>query len=309
MRPVSDAPSEEILDRDTFLTEFKTEAYLQDFYAKVEDPAMQMVLPAKWDECWIFGAGPTIHVAASFRNQAAEVHLADYLPQNRKELSRWCGGRSNFDWSEPLKMILSQEGNSWNDLDEMITLTRQKVHLADYLPQNRKELSRWCGGRSNFDWSEPLKMILSQEGNSWNDLDEMITLTRQKVRGVHHCDCLKSPSIDAPAELQGRFDVVVTIFCVEYCCKTYEEYKKAIKNVADQIAPGGFLVMGGILEETWCAFGGRVFSCLYITRNRCLNALDEAGVRLENDRKCILYEVNDMFVICARKRHPEKVAV
>ncbi|PIO75198.1 hypothetical protein TELCIR_02773 [Teladorsagia circumcincta] len=82
MRPVSDAPSEEVLDRDTFLTEFKTEAYLQDFYAKVEDPAMQMVLTClpnivarigEVERVLDFGAGPTIHVAASFRNQAAEV--------------------------------------------------------------------------------------------------------------------------------------------------------------------------------------------------------------------------------------------
>ncbi|PIO67676.1 hypothetical protein TELCIR_10562, partial [Teladorsagia circumcincta] len=81
MRPVSDAPSEEVLDRDTFLTEFKTEAYLQDFYAKVEDPAMQMVLTClpnivarigEVKRVLDFGAGPTIHVAASFRNQAAE---------------------------------------------------------------------------------------------------------------------------------------------------------------------------------------------------------------------------------------------
>ncbi|KAK6060512.1 NNMT/PNMT/TEMT family protein [Cooperia oncophora] len=156
-----------------------------------------------------FGAGPTIHVAASFRNQASEIYLADYLPQNRKELSRW------------------------------------------------------CEGRSDFDWSVPLKMILTQEGNLWNDLDEMIALTRQKVRGVYHCDCFAKPSVDVPAELQGNFDVVVTIFCVEYCCKNYDEYKNAIKNIADQIRPGGFLVMGGILEETWCAFGGRVCSLAY----------------------------------------------
>ncbi|VDO20236.1 unnamed protein product [Heligmosomoides polygyrus] len=74
-----------------------------------------------------FGAGPTIHVAASFRNNAAEIYLADYLPQNRRELSRWRDGKSDFDWSQPLKMILTQEGNTWNDLDEMVALTRKKV--------------------------------------------------------------------------------------------------------------------------------------------------------------------------------------
>ncbi|VDO21719.1 unnamed protein product [Haemonchus placei] len=255
---MSDLPAKEILDRDTFLTEFRTDAYLQDFYTKVEDPAMQMVLTClpnivarlgNVKRVLDFGAGPTIHVAASFRNQADEIYLADYLPQNRKELSLWCKGRSEFDWSVPLKMILSQEGNSWTDLDQMIALTRQKI----------------CG--------------------------------------VYHCDCFASPSVDLPKQLHGKFDVLVTIFCVEYCCKTYEEYKMAIKNIADQINPGGFLVMGGILEETWCSFGGRVFSCLYITKEMMLNALEEAGLRREDDRKCVMFEVNDMFLICARKRH------
>ncbi|KAK5984235.1 Amine N-MethylTransferase, partial [Trichostrongylus colubriformis] len=197
MRPVSDVPaSQEIIDRDKFLTEFRTDAYLRDFYTKVEDPAMQMVLNClpnivtrlgNVKRVLDFGAGPTIHVAASFRNQATEIYLADYLPQNRKELSLWCEGRSDFDWSEPLKMILSQEGNSWSDLDQMIALTRKKI----------------CG--------------------------------------VYHCDCFASPSVEMPAEMQGTFEVVVTIFCVEYCCKTYEEYKNAIKNIVDQIRPGGTL--------------------------------------------------------------------
>lgn len=60
--------------------------------------------------------------------------------------------------------------------------------------------------------------------------------------------------------------------------------------------------MGGILQETWCSFGGRVFGCLYITKEMMLNALAEADIYLESDRKCIIYEINDMFVICARKR-------
>ncbi|KAK5983069.1 hypothetical protein GCK32_022676, partial [Trichostrongylus colubriformis] len=62
-----------------------------------------------------------------------------------------------------------------------------------------------------------------------------------------------------------------------------------------------YLIMGGILEETWCAFGGRVFNCLYVTKEMMLNALSEAGVHLEESPKCIMFEVNDMFLISARK--------
>ncbi|VDN23499.1 unnamed protein product [Cylicostephanus goldi] len=45
-----------------------------------------------------FGAGPTIHVAASFRNTASEIYLADYLPQNREELNNFSNGfHRNFN--------------------------------------------------------------------------------------------------------------------------------------------------------------------------------------------------------------------
>ncbi|CAI4224801.1 unnamed protein product [Auanema sp. JU1783] len=247
---------ENILDRSTFLEEFKTDAYLEDFYSRIDEPAMQMVLKylpnivariGNINRLLDFGAGPTIHVAACFRNSSDEIYLADYLPQNREELIKWKNGNSQFDWSSTLKIILTQEGQDWTTLDN--------VQL----------------------------------------------LTRKKVRSIHHCDCFANPSLEAPTILLGTFDVVVTIFCIEYCCNTYDEYKSAIKNIADQIKPGGYLVMGGILEETWCSFGGRKFSCLYITKEDMLNALNEAGIRIVKDKKCMMYEINGMFIICARK--------
>ncbi|KHJ93930.1 hypothetical protein OESDEN_06150 [Oesophagostomum dentatum] len=59
--------------------------------------------------------------------------------------------------------------------------------------------------------------------------------------------------------------------------------------------------MGGILEETWCAFGGRTFSCLYVTEENLFSALKEAGLQVENDRKCVFYEIDGMFMVCAKK--------
>ncbi|VDM68334.1 unnamed protein product [Strongylus vulgaris] len=59
--------------------------------------------------------------------------------------------------------------------------------------------------------------------------------------------------------------------------------------------------MGGIFEETWCAFGGRTFTCLYITKENMLSALEDCGLRVEDDRKCFLYEIEGMYMVCARK--------
>lgn len=61
-------------------------------------------------------------------------------------------------------------------------------------------------------------------------------------------------------------------------------------------------MIGGVLEETWCSFGGRKFTCLYVTREMMLNALAEAGLSLVADQKStVLFEINGMFLICAKK--------
>lgn len=64
----------------------------------------------------------------------------------------------------------------------------------------------------------------------------------------------------------------------------------------------GYLVYGGVFEETWCSFGGRKFTCLYITKEIMLDALAQAGLFVEEGRQCVLYEINGMFLVCARKR-------
>ncbi|CAI5450233.1 unnamed protein product [Caenorhabditis angaria] len=249
---IRELDGEKLLDRTTFFTEFSTTAYLEDFYNNVEDPAMQMVLTflpnivarvGKIQKILDFGAGPTIHVAACYRETAEEIYLADYLPQNRQELEKWLAGNSNFDWSHPINMILTREGR---------TLDKK---------------------------------------------EQVLTETRGKIRGVFHCDCFQNPSTECSQELQGQFDVVVTIFCVEYCSNTLDEYYKAIKNIAQNVKSGGYLVYGGILEENWCSFGGRKFTCLYITKEIMLDALAKAGLFIEKDRTCVFYEINGMFMV------------
>ncbi|CAJ0929637.1 unnamed protein product, partial [Mesorhabditis belari] len=245
-----------LLDRSTFHEEWKTDLYLKDFYTKVEDSAMQMVLtflpvvvqrigPVK--RVIDFGAGPTIHVSVCFRNTADELYLADYLPQNRKALQEWFDEKMDFDWSVPLKIIDTREGGNWSNIKNM----------------------------------EPA--------------------ARKKVKGIYHCDCFEDPAIKCSEDLQGTFNVLVTIFCVEYCCNTFDEYKASIKNMSRQIALGGYLVMGGVFEETWCSFGGRNFTCLYITQEMMMEAFKEAGLSMENDKACVLYEVNGMYMVVAKK--------
>uniref|UniRef100_A0A914DM78 Uncharacterized protein n=1 Tax=Acrobeloides nanus TaxID=290746 RepID=A0A914DM78_9BILA len=246
-----------LLDRDSFHTEFDTNAYLKDFYTNIDDPAMQMVLtflphivarlpPQK--TLLDFGAGPTIHVAVCFRNLVEHIYLADYLPQNREELCRW----------------------------------------------------KSC--QSTFDWSSPLKMIATHEGKNWTNLKKLEVETREKVSKILYCNAFENPAVQGPEHVVASFDIVNTIFTLEYCCNTLEEYQKAVKNVIDLVKPGGYFIMGGILEETWCSFGGRKFKCLYITKEFIFGCFRDAGLLVDEDKLCRYLEINGMFMICARKK-------
>uniref|UniRef100_F1L9I4 Methyltransferase n=1 Tax=Ascaris suum TaxID=6253 RepID=F1L9I4_ASCSU len=180
--------------------------------------------------------------------------------------------------------------------------TANNIYLADYLPQNREELLRWLNHTARFDWSTTIKKIATIEGLAWSNVQQMETDAHSKVRGVFHCDCFKRPSVNAPPSLLNKFDVVTTIFCIEYCCNTIDEYKSAVANVAEQVKPGGFLMMGAILKETWCSFGGRKFTCLYIDEELVVSTLRECGFLIDDPHSTCLFNHESILVLCSRKK-------
>ncbi|KAF7638468.1 hypothetical protein Mgra_00002147 [Meloidogyne graminicola] len=256
----------EILNRNHFHEYFNTEAYLKDFYSKIEDPAMQLIifhlpsilarLPLNINYLLDFGSGPTIYVAICFREKAKNIFLSDYLPQNRNELKLWLNGNSNFNWTNVLKLIA--------------------VHEAIPPP-------------------------------SFSDFTKMEQMAREKVRDIIHCDCHISPSIQLNSP--KYFDVITTFLTIEYCCLNKEEYKNAIKRLSALLVPKeGILIMGGVLEKSWCAFGGHRFSCLYIKKEFLLNTLEEAGLEIFKDSigTKLFYERDGIFLLVAKKVIEEK---
>uniref|UniRef100_A0A0K0E3R0 NNMT/PNMT/TEMT family protein n=1 Tax=Strongyloides stercoralis TaxID=6248 RepID=A0A0K0E3R0_STRER len=256
--PISyDPPRDELLDRRTIEKDFSTEAYLNDFYANVDDCAMQMVLNylpqfaariGKKKRLLDFGAGPTIHVPCSFRNYVDEFFLADYLPQNRKELLNWYNNMSNFNWTKPLQMIANCE---------MTDLSKIK---------------------------------------------EMENLSKSKVKAIIHCDAFKDPSINCHTSYKKSFDIITSLFCLEYCTETNEEFKKCISNVLKQLKPGGYYIMGGVMEENWCSFNNKKFVCLYLTEEVLFDALRDAGMDVDNEKETIFINDHGMYMILSKKK-------
>lgn len=60
--------------------------------------------------------------------------------------------------------------------------------------------------------------------------------------------------------------------------------------------------MGGVLEETWCSFGGRKFSCLFLTEELLFEAMRESNLLVDEPQSLIYYNANGVFLVCCKKK-------
>ncbi|HWM21291.1 MAG TPA: guanitoxin biosynthesis pre-guanitoxin forming N-methyltransferase GntF [Ilumatobacteraceae bacterium] len=102
-----------------FDTDWVPSEYLNDYYRSVEADeratiaffvdALRHAEPGQ--PVLLFGVGPTLHHVFLTAGTAAEIHLAEYLPTNLREIERWLAGASGaHDWRPFVEYTLECEG-------------------------------------------------------------------------------------------------------------------------------------------------------------------------------------------------------
>ena len=113
--------------------------YLADYYSGVEPDERQTI--AYFVEAMrhaepgtpilFYGVGPTLHHVFLAAGTASEIHLADYLPANLREIERWLDRDPDaHDWRPFVSYTLTCEGiasPSATQIDQREALTRAKV--------------------------------------------------------------------------------------------------------------------------------------------------------------------------------------
>ncbi|KAI6214666.1 hypothetical protein M3Y94_00295400 [Aphelenchoides besseyi] len=131
----------------------------------------------------------------------------------------------------------------------------EEVYLSDFLTQNLNILENWVTQKDSFDWTAVLKVIARNEGirTEHSILMEMEEKARIAVKngGILHADVHNENVLEQTSTVKSnsQFDILVTIFCLESACRTYEEYSNALKNILRLLRPGGTLILGTVLED------------------------------------------------------------
>jgi hypothetical protein len=117
---------------------FDPRTYLDEYYAQL--PPENLALLGFLVEAFAhvpagglaldFGAGPSLYSAIAAAPHVRELHLCEYAPANRAELTRWLNAEPDaFDWSDTIRAALRAAGQP-DDLSAVQTreaLIRQRV--------------------------------------------------------------------------------------------------------------------------------------------------------------------------------------
>jgi nicotinamide N-methyltransferase len=245
-----------MLTRDDYPDTFDSKAYLSAFYSKIDnEPAMKLVL--------------------------------SQLPAAVERVSRTLCTK---DGSAGGRLLDVGSGPTIHVACAFREKMRE-IYLSDYLAQNRDELNRWLRNDGPFDWGNILHFLALMEGQS-EERPGVEEEARSKVAGILPCDIFQTTVI--PVHVRADFDVVTTFFCIEYATVDSQEYRRAVRNVVGLIKPGGYLIMGGVMNSTWCSFGGKKYTCFTLTEDEMFGALRENGIDVENGETMRYYNYDDM---------------
>ncbi|KAI6176593.1 hypothetical protein M3Y97_00815100 [Aphelenchoides bicaudatus] len=181
-------------------------------------------------------------------------------------------------------------------------------YTSDYSLANRKVLTSWIKNECSFDWTTVCEWIRCLE-SSHDTAEHMQEVARAKMRAVLDVNVHKTPvvqsihyKVDEKKEVPKQFDVVTTVFCLEYSSETLDEYKTAVKNASSLVKTGGFLMQGGVMNETEYGFGGKRFKCHCLTREHLLDTLKESGFSTEPGLQSFhLICQDDIFLLISKK--------
>lgn len=177
------------------------------------------------------------------------------------------------------------------------------IYLSDFAQESRDEIRRWLRKDTNhFDWTAVTKFIALLEGNhdEWQSIPDQ---TRKKIRGVLPCNVFNPAVIRT--NKPPNFDVVTTFFCLEAACNNVREYSTCIKNIVNLIKPGGYFVLGGLLDQSWYKTGGKNFKCVRLCEKDVFDALRESGIEVDVSEEFKYFNHEGIIFLVGRKKYFE----
>lgn len=118
-----------------------------------------------------------------------------------------------------------------------------ELHLADYLPENLREIEKWLRGEAGaHNWDNQIKHALEIEQQApvgQDAVEERKRLMRQKVAALKTCDVRQPQPLGAGVV----YDLVFSAYCVDAVTDSKQEWQRLMSNLLSLCANGGTVAL------------------------------------------------------------------
>jgi hypothetical protein len=153
----------------------------------------------------------------------------------------------------------------------------ERLDMADYQQSNLDEIQRWLRKDPQaFDWSVFIagrSGVLDAEDGEGGTLAEREELMRSRIR-LMRCDLRNHLPLGSPV----AYPLVVSCYCAEWVDPTFEGWRLTMRKVTSLVAPGGWLLLVGVLETDCCVINGRRVPCARLTAGEIQRTAHELGL-------------------------------
>lgn len=150
------------------------------------------------------------------------------------------------------------------------------IHMADYLPENIREVSRWQQRAPEaYDWQHYSRLAteLRHRDATAANVEALETAARSKICRLLHCD-LKQPLIlGRPAS----YPVVGAFYCTEEVGIAMPRWESVMANLCRVVAPGGYLFLCCLRDTDFYLVGDTRYPCARITETDLQRVLPTFG--------------------------------
>jgi hypothetical protein len=219
----------------SFDADWVPEEYLADYYSVLEPDELETIAffvdaikqAEPGEPLLFFGVGPTLHHVFLAAGRASEIHLADYLPANLREIQRWLERDPDaHDWRPFVRYTLECEGISAPTEQQLVQreeLTRAKVTRLLQADAGEREpvgerhgtvISAYCADSATADratWETYMRHISGRVRPGGVFITAALRRSRSYLVGGKRFPSADVDEHDLRAVLEPEFDCAIEV--------------------------------------------------------------------------------------------------
>ncbi|KAL5006073.1 hypothetical protein ScPMuIL_017231 [Solemya velum] len=149
----------------------------------------------------------------------------------------------------------------------------EEIYLSDFAPQNLEFLQKWWRGEMTY--MQPIIRFFIDSEHKSESVEERNSEMRRKVKGIFPIDVLKPNPLEPSTE--GDFDTITSSLCLEVAATDFHTYVTCLQNVTSLLKPGGYILLVGVLDQSYYEFEGTRFKTAKLSKSEVESAITLAG--------------------------------